>query len=98
MLMRSTLAAVEVVILTRAFRSCVLRGLGHAGPSLDGVPPSAVRGHAKRIPAPVNAPVHGILTISAAPCRPLARQPAIDGPKSGLSAPKLDAWTPSRDV
>jgi len=26
----------------------VLRGPGHAGPSLDGVPPSAIRGHAKR--------------------------------------------------
>ena len=29
-------------------QSCVLRGSGHAGPSLDGVPPSAVRSHARR--------------------------------------------------
>jgi len=28
--------------------TCALRGPGHAGPSLDGVPPSAIRGHAKR--------------------------------------------------
>jgi hypothetical protein len=28
--------------------TCAFRGPRHAGPSLDGVPPSAIRGHAKR--------------------------------------------------
>ena len=32
----------------RSTRSCVLRGPGRAGPSLDGVPPSVVRSHARR--------------------------------------------------
>ena len=37
-----------LVILGRHRPACVLRGSGHAGPSLDGVPPSAVRSHARR--------------------------------------------------
>ena len=46
--------------------ACVLRGPGHAGPSLDGVPPSAVRGHARRTVGArtrINAQGTGILTV-----------------------------------